>query len=137
VRIVADTNVFVSGVFFTGPPHQILQAWHDGTVELVVSKDVLREYERVGRRLAEEFPGVDLEPFLELVAASACFVEVKPLPKQVCSDPDDDKFLECALAARCRLVISGDNALVRVSGYRGISVSRPRAFVDQYLRGRR
>jgi predicted nucleic acid-binding protein len=37
MRIVLDTNVFVSKVFFGGPPYQILKAWRDGKVQLLVS----------------------------------------------------------------------------------------------------
>ena len=35
MRVVLDTNVFVSGVFFSGPPHQILKAWSAGKLQLV------------------------------------------------------------------------------------------------------
>ncbi|NIM99892.1 MAG: PIN domain-containing protein, partial [candidate division Zixibacteria bacterium] len=61
MRIVLDTNVFVSGVFFTGPPYQILKAWRDGEVQLAVSPEIVEEYQRVGKALANQFPGVDLE----------------------------------------------------------------------------
>lgn len=64
MRIVLDTNVFVSGVFFSGPPHEILTHWRDGKLRLVVSVEILDEYGRVGKRLAASHPGVDLEPFL-------------------------------------------------------------------------
>ena len=47
-----DTDVFVSGVFYSGPPYQILQAWQSGEFELVVSQEILDEYRRVGEILA-------------------------------------------------------------------------------------
>lgn len=43
LKIVLDTNVFVSGVFFSGPPYQILKEWQAGKFELVVSKEILDE----------------------------------------------------------------------------------------------
>jgi predicted nucleic acid-binding protein len=57
------------------------------------------------------------------------------LEGQVCADPDDDKCLACALASGAGIIVSGDKHLVDVSGYRGIEVLRPRAFVDRYLAG--
>ncbi len=66
VRIVLDTNVFISGVFFTGPPSQILKAWRDGKVQLLVSSSILEEYHRVGIELASQFQDVNLTPFLDL-----------------------------------------------------------------------
>ena len=47
--------------------------------------------------------------------------------------PDDDKFLACAIAGKSKLIVSGDKHLLRVSGYRGIKVERPREFIDEYL----
>ena len=43
MRVILDTNVFVSGVFFRGPPYQILTAWRDGKIQLVVSPEILEE----------------------------------------------------------------------------------------------
>ena len=71
MRIVLDTNVFVSGIFFTGPPSHILEAWRDGKVQVLVSPSILDEYQRIGAELALEFRGVDLKPFLDLVTVQA------------------------------------------------------------------
>jgi putative PIN family toxin of toxin-antitoxin system len=137
MRLVLDTNVFLSGVFFSGPPYEILNAWRHRKVDLVISPDILDEYRRVGERLAKRYSGVDLEPFLELLAIKARIVEVPPLDESVCSDPDDDKFIACALASRTKLICSGDKALLRASGYRGITILRPKDFVDSYLKAKR
>lgn len=133
MRLVLDTNVFISGVFFSGPPHVILQAWRDRRLDLVLSPAILEEYREVGERLGRQFPGVELSPLLNLLLAEGRLCRPRRLPMQVCQDPDDDKFLACALAGGCKLIVSGDKHLVRVSGYRGIVVTRPRRFVDEYL----
>ena len=133
MKVVVDTNVFISGVFFTGPPHQILDAWRHGRVQIVVSPETLAEYRDTGTELTANFPEVELEPWLELLAVKSIVVEAPPLEKQVCTDPDDDKFLACALAGRTSIVVSGDKALLRTSGYKQLKVLTPRSFVDQYL----
>ena len=117
MRVVLDTNVFISGAFFSGYPYKILKAWSAGRLEVVVSAEVLEEYRRVGTRLSREYPGVDLEPFLPLLAVGAEFVLAPALPEAVCEDPDDDKFIACALAGRCKVIVSGDKQLRDVSGY--------------------
>ena len=137
MRIVLDTNVFVSGIYFGGPPYEILNAWREGRIQLLVSPDILAEYYRVGDDLARRFPHVDLNPFLELLVAQAEFLEPPPLPRPVAIDRDDDKFLACALAAGCRHIVSGDRHLLQVNGYCGITIMRPRHFLDEYLRSRR
>ena len=133
MKIVIDTNVFVSGVFFTGPPHEILQAWREGKLQWVVSPQIFDEYRRVGEVLGEQFTGVALEPILELLIVKAQLILAPDLPGPVCDDPDDDKFLACALAGGAKLIISGDKHLLKVGEYQGVRVLRPRAFIDQYL----
>ena len=92
--------MFVSGVFFGGVPGRILSAWRDNAVTLVVSPEILDEYGATGQRLAADFPAVDLDPLLALVAKEAIVVQAPPLSETVCDDPDDDIFLACAIASR-------------------------------------
>ena len=133
MRVILDTNVFVSGVFFSGPPHQILKAWRDGKLRLVISAEILQEYRRVGQTLGEQFPAINLGPFLDLVAANAEMCPSPSLSAPVCVDPDDDKFFACAVTGKIKVIVSGDKHLLQVSGYRNISVLKPREFVDAYL----
>jgi putative PIN family toxin of toxin-antitoxin system len=133
VRIVLDTNVFVSGVFFRGPPYEILKAWQDDRFQLVISQEILQEYREVGEALAKRFSGVDLSPILELLIVKAELTESPSLLEAVCDDPEDDKFLACALAGNSKLIISGDKHLLKISGYRGIKVIKPRKFFDDFL----
>jgi predicted nucleic acid-binding protein len=58
VRVILDTNVFVSGVFFSGPPYQILEAWKDDRFHLIISQDILAEYSRVAEILSSQFPAI-------------------------------------------------------------------------------
>jgi putative PIN family toxin of toxin-antitoxin system len=133
MRLVLDTNVFISGVFFSGPPYEILDAWRRGQIELVVSPEILAEYQRTAEELSGRFAEVDLTPWLELLILKATVVEAPSLPEYVCTDTDDDKFLACALASRTKVIASGDKALRRTSGYKGIEVLTPRQFVEQHL----
>jgi putative PIN family toxin of toxin-antitoxin system len=133
VRLILDTNVVISGIFFAGPPYQILKVWREGKLHLVVSEEILAEYRRVGETLALQFPPIDLLPMLDMLRANAEVISVKCLPEPVCDDPDDDKFLACALAGECNLIVSGDKHLLKVSGFRGIKTLKPREFVNTYF----
>ncbi|MGB3563068.1 MAG: putative toxin-antitoxin system toxin component, PIN family [Thermoanaerobaculia bacterium] len=133
MKVVLDTNVLISGVFFAGLPLRILEAWRDGRVDLVISPAILEEYRRVGERLAAQFEGLSLEPFLMLLATHSEIVEPPDLIEPVASDPDDDKFLACALISDAQLIISGDKHLLAVSPYNGVKVVSPRQFVESYL----
>jgi putative PIN family toxin of toxin-antitoxin system len=136
VRVVLDTNVFISGVFFAGPPAEILAAWGERRLEVVLSPEILEEYHRVGERLSKRFPGVHIDPLLDFAVAHARVCLAPRVPQPVCDDPADDKFLACALASRTRVIVSGDRHLLQVSGYSGIRILRPRRFVDACLHRR-
>jgi putative PIN family toxin of toxin-antitoxin system len=133
VRIVLDTNVFISGVFFRGPPFEILNAWRHRRLRIVASAEILEEYRRVSGRLGEIYPGHDIGPLLLLFATEAEIVLAPALPEQVCEDPSDDMFLACAIAAGCPIIVSGDRQLQRVSGYGAVEVVGPRRFVERFL----
>jgi putative PIN family toxin of toxin-antitoxin system len=133
MKVVLDTNVFISGIFFNGPPYRILEAWHAGKVQLVVCLEILAEYREVAVRLNRKYRGVDILPIIHLVAGRAEIVRTDPFPQAVCEDPKDDVFLACALAGKTRIIVSGDRHLLNVSGFSGIEILRPKAFVEAFL----
>ena len=133
MRVVLDTNVLISSIFFSGPPHEILNAWREQRVGLVLSVEILDEYRRVGQRLSRKYPGIDVGPFLSLLTVHGEFVVAPELSESVCEDPTDDKFFACAIASRCSIIISGDKHLHRASGYGGVTVLNPRSFIENYL----
>ena len=135
MRVILDTNVVVSGVFFGGVPGRILSAWSAEKLVLVLSPGILEEYRRVGHELGRQHPevGATFEPILTLLAMNAMIIDAPPLAAPVSDDPDDDMFLAAAVASRTPLIVSGDRHLLRVSGWRGVDVLTPRQFVDQHL----
>jgi len=134
VRVVLDTNVLISGILFSGPPNEIIKGWRDGIIQFVLSPEIIDEYFRVSKILAERYPSVEIGLILKLIIARSETIQAPPLTHQICEDPDDDKFFTCALRGESKIIISGDKHLLKLSGYRGITVLAPRAFVEQYLK---
>jgi putative PIN family toxin of toxin-antitoxin system len=134
VRVVVDTNVLISGAFFTGPSLRILDACVHGKCQLLLSPEILNEYIRVGEEFTRKRPNVDFARFLDLLISAAVLVQAPELGERVSDDPDDDKFIECALAGNAKVITSGDKHLLSVSGYAGVTVMRPRSFVDRFLK---
>jgi putative PIN family toxin of toxin-antitoxin system len=133
MKVVLDTNVLMSGIFFAGPPARILTAWAEDHFDLLATVDILAEYRRVGSRLRKKYPSVDVDPVLDLVIRESRIVEPVPVEADACSDKDDLKFLACALAGNADCVVSGDRALLRASGYERIKVMTPRDFQKRFL----
>jgi putative PIN family toxin of toxin-antitoxin system len=136
VRVILDTNVLISAVFFGGIPGHVLDACVDGEHTLAVSPSVYSEYQRIGQELGRRYSQrkVVWESVLAQVAAHALHVDAAPLGSPVSDDVDDDNFFACALAARPCLIVSGDKRLLDVSGWNEIEALTPRKFHDRYLR---
>lgn len=132
MRVVVDTNVFVSS-FFGGNPRKIIQYWKDGNITLCLSNGILDEYIEVLKRL-----GLDEEDeYEELISLFAkgfniIFTTKTPKINIVNDDPDDDKFIECAVALKAKVIISGDKALMAVGEYMGIEILTPAQFAKDF-----
>ena len=133
MKIVLDTNVLISGIFFSGPPYQILKAWQEGKIQIAVSKEILDEYHRVAEELSEKFPEVEISQILELLTIHSAMVNTQGLEVSVCEDPNDNMFISCALASNSKVIVSGDKHLLKISGYQEIEVLKPRVFLDNHL----
>lgn len=135
---VLDTGVLVAGVFWRHEPHQCVQAWLRGWVTMAVSEPVFSEYERVLFEVkAEQGFGLDLEPWLEAVRSTACWVVPTALAEPVCRDPKDDMLIETALAAGARTIIARDSDLTVLEKPFGIRVLTPRQWLATLAREHR
>lgn len=132
MRVVIDTNIFVSS-FLGGNPRKIIDLWKKGRITLCLSKDILDEYfevlQRIGLKNEEELK--ELLTFLSK-SVNIIFTVKTPKIKAVKDDPDDDKFIECAVALKAEVIVSGDKAVKEIGEYMGIRILSPRQFVDQY-----
>lgn len=132
-RIVVDTNVLISAIFFKGKPDVILEAWRAGSLEIILSEEILHEYSEVLKRLSEKYPSIDVSGILSVFASGCRIVEPEVLGKQICDDSDDDKFLAAAIGGEAETIVSGDKHLLDVNGYSGIEILRPAEFIEKYL----
>lgn len=134
IKVVIDTNVFVSGIFFSGPPSRILKAWQEDRIQIAASEDIITEYKRVIDTFSVQFEDINFDPILELLLIEAELVPSYSFTEPVCEDPDDDKFLACAIASKSKYIISGDKHLLKIGNYVNSSIVTPRYFLDHILK---
>ena len=133
MKIVLDTNVLISGIFWQGVPSEILKAWSAGKMTLCISPEILDEYLEVSKALSKKYPSVEIEPVLDCIARYSKMYFGVVLPAPVSRDPDDDKFLACAMSAKSKVIISGDKDLLDIKTYSGIKIYSPSDFYKKYL----
>jgi len=129
IKAILDTNVIISGIFWKGPPFEVLKAWQGRRFRLVITLPILNEYRRVLNEMTRKHPLAVLSSILEVIELYSEIVEPVSLAGVVCSDPDDDKFLEAALAADADYIVSGDAALLSLKNYHRVQIVRPTQFL--------
>jgi putative PIN family toxin of toxin-antitoxin system len=134
MRVIIDTNVLVSGIFFKGPPYSILQAWRDGLVQLVVSNSILSEYSETTKRISLKYPAIDISSLLELLTIKSEVVAEKVIDKKISRHQLDDKFIHCAKAGKVLIIISGDKHLLELHPYENIEILSPTVFTNRFLK---
>lgn len=111
-RLVLDTNVPVSALLFRSTASALFDAWRGGRFRLAVGEPILGEYARVLEypkfRLSERETTAIME---QLVLPYCDRFQALDRPR-FCSDPDDDKFIHCALAAHAAALVSGNRAVL-------------------------
>jgi putative PIN family toxin of toxin-antitoxin system len=126
MRVVADTNVVVSGLLWRGNPRRVLDAARDGIIELVTSPILLEELadvlnrEKFAVRLAAA--NVTVEELVSGYAALARVIEAEAIEPVIIADPDDDAVLACALTAQCEVITSGDSHLLDLKEHQEVRI---------------
>jgi putative PIN family toxin of toxin-antitoxin system len=134
VIVVLDTNVVISALLSSsGTPAQILAAWEDERFEVATSPALLDEleralgYERVRKYFKQ--PGAKITSLLKRFKSVGILVESQFELDIIPEDPDDNRVLECAVAANAVYIVSGDEHLLGLKKYREIIILPPAGFI--------
>jgi len=133
MRAVLDTNVLISSVIATGVPHEIVVKGFSSEYQIVVSVATLTEFRDTLLKYPEKFhmDEEDVQQEVETIRYFAEFVDPDEEITAVEDDPDDDKFLEAAVAGNVDYIVSGDRHLLDLDSFRGIDIVEPRAFYER------
>lgn len=128
VGVTADTNIYISALIFAGLPRQLLLPAEDGRIRLYISEAIHQELRRV---LHGKFAWSEREIDETSRQLAGCTELVRPSETLdvIKDDPDDNRVLECAVAAGSRFIVSGDNDLLRLGQFRNIRIVKVADFM--------
>ena len=134
MRIVLDTNVFVSAVLKANSLPFLVLRWIDQHGGLLKSAATEREILSVLAR--PHIAAVTIPTFRDDLARMLATAELVTITERIasCRDPHDDKFLELAVSGRADLIVSGDADLLALNPFRGIPIVTPAMFVHEVVR---
>jgi len=132
MKIVADTNVLVSGILSAeGPPGKIVDMIMMGELQVCYSPKIFAEYESVLRRPELFLPDRTTANLLAQIVSAGESVDATAFAPQL-PDPSDEVFLEVSLASGADCIITGNLKHFPPSCRQGIRVVSPREFLEFY-----
>ena len=130
LKVVIDTNVFISS-FFGGIPREIINLWKKGKIKLCLTQEIVEEYLEVLNRLGlKNEKEINKLTHLFAEGFNSIFTTKTSSLNIVEDDPDDNKFIECAVALNSKIIISGDKHLKDIKKYIDIKIMSPREFLS-------
>ena len=126
-RIVLDTNIYISALFYGGKPKQVLDLMGAGELQLLISLPLKLELERVLRDKFD-FPPSELAANADSLWSRAKWI-APHRRLSLCSDEPDNRVLECALEGHADFIVTGDRHLLNLEPVAKITILKPDAFL--------
>jgi len=131
LKVVFDTNIYISAIIFSGPPEICLEAAREGEIGLYTSKTILLE---LANKLRSKF-GYTEEEIEDILIGLSKFVRlVEPKVKinRIKEDPSDNMILEAAVEAKADFIVSGDKRhILPLKEFAGIKIISAATFLKQ------
>lgn len=126
MRIVLDTNVFISGIFWEGNfCSQVIDKWRKGIFQLVSSPKLVEELVETLRSFKISMPEEMIQEWKNLIIETSIMVDPIVAVKAVKDDPEDDKFIGAAVYGEADFIISQDKHLLKLKEYNKIKILKP------------
>jgi uncharacterized protein len=130
VRVVRDTSAVVSALLFSGVSSKLVSLWQNGLITPLLSREILDEYLRVLSYPKFELSEEEIKELIqEEILPFAEVVRPKRRLRVIRRDPSDNKFLECAVAGKASVIISGDKDLLSLGRYKRVRIQSPAQFL--------
>lgn len=136
MTVVIDTNVVLSAFLYGGMPKQILQMVLSGSIELASSESLLNEIRGVLHRPKFGLSAQFIQSILSEYSGIAKWKEPIEHFSIVQDDPNDNQFIDCAVAAKADYLITGDKHLQKLAVFRMVKIISVDSFLELIASGR-
>jgi putative PIN family toxin of toxin-antitoxin system len=134
-KIVIDTNIYISAIFWGEKPREVVDLGRCGQVLIFTSSEIQAEIDDI---LKNKF-GLSVEETTNILLDFSTItntIQIQHRIAVISDDPDDDKFIECAMSSRSDFIVSGDKHLIRLGNYRGIKIVKASDFLSCFTTSR-
>ena len=129
-KVIIDTNVFISAIFWGGKPRKVIEAWAKDKLDLVISPAILAELQKQINTKAKILKTSSdyASQWLEVIEQKA--IKVSPKEKiAVCRHPKDNVLLEACLAGEAEYLVTGDKDLLVLKNFKKTKILTTAKFI--------
>jgi putative PIN family toxin of toxin-antitoxin system len=128
-RIVIDTNIYISAIFWGGKPREVVDLGRSEKVLIFTSLEIQTE---IHRKLRTKF-GLSEDETAQILLDFSTFTNLITTHEKISiinDDPDDNKFIECAVSSKAHFIVTGDKHLLNLDMYKEIKILKAADFLS-------
>jgi putative PIN family toxin of toxin-antitoxin system len=130
MKVVLDSNIFISSFFWKGAPRRIFDRVTNGLDELYITDEILQETATVMSRKKFGAEGKEIDDYINIIKGCSIKVFPKNEVERISRDKDDNKILECGFEGYVDFIITGDDDLLVLKNYKNIRIVKPKEYLD-------
>jgi len=130
MKIVLDSNIFVSSFYWAGNPRKVFDRVTNGLDELYITDEILKEIISVMSREQFDTNIEEIMEYVKIIESYSIKLSSKEITEKISRDKDDNKILQCGFDGNVDFIITGDNDLLVLKEYKKIKIVKPKEYLD-------
>jgi putative PIN family toxin of toxin-antitoxin system len=130
MKIVIDSNIFVSSFFWKGNPRKVFDRVIDGFDELYITDEILNEIKNVMSRKKFDIKRHEIDDYINIIEQFSQKIIHDNEFENISRDKDDNIILKCGLESKANYIITGDNDLLVLKEYKFIKIVNPKEYLE-------
>jgi len=129
MKIVLDSNIFVSSFYWAGNPRKVFDRVTNGLDELYITDEIIKEIISVMSRKKFDTKIEKINEYIKIIESYSIKILSQNIPQNISRDKNDNKILQCGIDANVEFIITGDNDLLVIEEYNKIKILKPNEYL--------
>jgi len=130
MKIVIDSNIFVSSFFWGGYPREVYERIINGFDELYITDEIIMEIKSVMNSRKFNLNSIEIDDYIKIIEKYSKKIVSKNIPKSISRDRNDDKILQCGIDGNVDYIVTGDKDLLVLKEYETIKIIKPKDYLE-------
>ena len=129
LKVVLDTNIYISAILFGGNPERIRKLSKEKKLEILISEAIIAEVAEVLRKKFN-WKSWQISQIIDEIRETATLIIPNQTLSMTKNDEDDNRILECAVEGKVQYIVSGDKQhVLPLKEYQGVKILSPAEFL--------